>query len=137
MTPTTTQTQVLTLPAIRILQELLRLLHAHRIVALLAEVLALARLGRRRAAVAPSERETGELDTGTAVNPVLRRGARRQLEVRNRLGLALQARVGRASLVTPERVFARDSPRFVRRHHPHALAQERHRLVEPAGADRC
>src|SRR5512145_1284337 len=106
--PRTTQTQVLTLPAMCGPQQFFRRVYARRIAALLAERPRLAGLGFRRGAVSLLDGEPRQLHPGASVDPRLGRWSRSAAQVGERGVPLLQGHQGRTAFVAPERLFARN-----------------------------
>src|SRR5688500_12183142 len=124
----TTQTQVLTLPAIGAPQQCPRVLNTHRIVSSLAERLRLACLAHRRPAIAALQGQASNLHAGPPLYPGLRVGARRPLQIFQGCGGPAESSPGLAPLVAPQLRFARDSRPPLLFEHRQAFRQQ---LVGP------
>src|SRR5688500_11960438 len=77
----TTQTQVLTLPAIRVPQQCPRVLNTDGVVSSLAQCFRLACLAGSRPAITPLQGQASNLHTGAPLHPGLRIRARSPLQI--------------------------------------------------------
>src|SRR3972149_3327445 len=98
----TTQTQVLTLPAIDAPQQAARILDARRIVTVLAERFRPARLGGGARAIVARQGNPTDLDARAAVHPGLRVARRRRPQVVARPLVSFQRDACRAPRVAPQ-----------------------------------
>src|SRR5689334_1370681 len=135
--PTTTQTHVLTLPAITSLSfdESLRLFDAQRIGTRFAGGNRPCRFGPRGGAVPFLQREAPELEVRAPLHPDQRIGAERYLEVAPRIRRPPEQHARRAALVMPQPGLAGDLSPRIAREHVDPFRQQRVRFGAASGAN--
>src|SRR6185295_16164163 len=132
----TTQTHAFTLPAIRAPQQCACVLDADRIVSALAQGLGLPGFLSRAISIAAFEREASQLDTRTAVHPVLRIRSARHSQIRHGLIASAKCCSCGAALVSPQCLLAGNPGTLVVREHCQAFVQQVVCLLSAPGAKR-